>query len=181
MQPRGAQPARRFRHNGASVFLEVTMKRRWFGLSSLCTVLLAGSLSAQAPAGAAGGAQGRGGPAPAPQNLQVLPKDIPATELRALMGAFAQGLGVQCAYCHVAEGRGGRNDFAADEKTPKKTARVMLKMVTTINDTIVAGVGKPAADVTKVSCATCHRGAAIPPKFEPPATAAPGAPPAPGQ
>src|SRR5216684_6366546 len=128
MRPRGAQPARRFRHNEAPVFLEVTMKRCWFGLSSLCTVLLAGSLSAQAPAGApAGGLQGRGGPAPAPQNLQVLPKDIPATELRALMGAFAQGLGVQCAYCHVAEGRGGRNDLAADEKTPKKTARVMLK------------------------------------------------------
>ena len=67
-----------------------------------------------------------------------------------------------CAYCHVAEGRGGRNDFAADEKTPKKTARVMMKMVTNVNEQIAAGVGKPAADVTKVSCATCHRGSAIP-------------------
>jgi hypothetical protein len=143
-------------------------------------VLLAAGLAAQAPApgqapGAAGG-QGRGTPAP-PQNLQVLPKDIPRPELNAMMQSFAQGLGVQCAYCHIAEGRGGRNDFAADDKAPKKTARLMIKMMGTINDTIVTGVGKPAADVTKVQCATCHRGAAIP-KVEMPAPAAPGGAPA---
>jgi hypothetical protein len=164
------------------------MKRCWFALSSLGVVLLAVSLSAQAPAGAAtapGGAPGQGArgaaPAPAPpQNLQVLPKDTPAADVRALMTTFAQGLGVPCAYCHVAEGRGGRNDFAADEKTPKKTARVMMKMVTNVNELIAAGVGKPAADVAKVSCATCHRGSAIPPKFDPPPPAAPGGAAAPG-
>ena len=161
------------------------MKRSWFGLCSLGIVLLAWALSAQAPAGApAGGAPGqaaRGGAPPAPpQNLQVLPKDTSGADVRALMTTFAQGLGVPCAYCHIAEGRGGRNDFAADDKTPKKTARVMMKLVTTVNDTITVGVGKPAADVAKVSCATCHRGAAIPPKFDPPPPAAPGGAAAPG-
>ena len=145
------------------------------------TVLLAAGLAAQAPAqapGGAGGGQGRGGaPQPPPQNLQVLPKDIPRPELNAMMGQFRQALGVECAYCHVAEGRGGRNDFAADDKAPKKTARLMIKMMSTINDTLTAGVGKPAADLTKVQCATCHRGAAIP-KVEMPPPAAPGAAPA---
>lgn len=159
------------------------MKHCWFALSSLGILLLAGSLSAQAPAGGAPGAAGQAGrgaaPAP-PQNLQVLAKDTSGADVRALMTTFAQGLGVPCAYCHVAEGRGGRNDFAADEKTPKKTARVMMKMVTNVNELIAAGVGKPAADVAKVSCATCHRGAAIPPKFDPPQPAAPGGAAAPG-
>ena len=159
------------------------MKRCWFALSSLGMVLLAVSLSAQAPAGTAPGpqgAQGRGAAPAPPQNLQVLAKDTPAADVRALMTTFAQGLGVQCAYCHVAEGRGGRNDFSADDKTPKKTARVMMKMVTNVNELIAAGVGKPAADVAKVSCATCHRGSAIPPKFDPPPPAAPGGAAAPG-
>jgi len=143
------------------------------------TVLLAAGLAAQAPGQApAAGAQGRGAaPQPPPQNLQVLPKDIPRPELNAMMQQFRQGLGVECSYCHVAEGRGGRNDFAADDKAPKKTARLMIKMMSTVNDTLATGVGKPAADVVKVQCATCHRGAAIP-KVEMTPPPAPGAAPA---
>ena len=138
-----------------------------FGLSSLGVLVFAASLTAQAPAGA----QGRGTPPP-PQNLQVLPKDIPRPELNAIMQGFAQGLGVQCSYCHIAEGRGGRNDFAADEKPQKKVARVMMQMVDHDNDMIAKGVvGKAAADVVKVQCATCHRGSAIP-KVDMPAPAA---------
>lgn len=149
------------------------MKMSRFGLCSLGIVALAASLAAQAPAGAPG-AQGRGAAPAAPTNLQVLPKDTSAADLRMIMQGFAQGLGVQCAYCHVAEGRGGRNDFAADEKPQKKVARVMMKMVMQDNDMIAAGTGKTAADVVKVQCATCHRGAAIP-KVEMPAPAAPPA------
>src|SRR5471030_1366696 len=71
---------------------EVTMKRS-FGLSSLGILLLAGSLSAQAPAGAAPGAGRAGGaPQPPPTNLQVLPKDIARPELIAMMGQFRQAL-----------------------------------------------------------------------------------------
>jgi mono/diheme cytochrome c family protein len=147
------------------------MKTTRFGLCSLGVLALAASLAAQAPAA---GAQGRGA-APAPQNLQVLPKDTPAADVRTMMTGFAQGLGVQCAYCHVAEGRGGRNDFAADEKPQKNVARLMMRMVMQDNDMIAAGVGKSPADVTKVQCATCHRGAAIP-KVEMPPPAPPAAP-----
>jgi hypothetical protein len=87
------------------------------------------------------------------------------------MGRFRQALGVECIYFHIAEGRGGRNDYAADDKAPKKTARLMIQMVTHVNEMIESGVGKPAADITKVECATCHRGAAIP-KVEMPAAPA---------
>ena len=104
------------------------------------------------------------------QNLQVLPKDIPRAELGARMRSFTTALGVQCEYCHVREGRGGRNDMASDEKQPKKTARVMMQMVDHVNEMIATGVGKPAADVVKVDCITCHRGQAIP-KVEAPAPA----------
>ena len=142
------------------------------GLAILASVAWAAQPPAQAPGGRG---QGRGGAPPAPENLQILPKDTPRAELLATMQGFRTALGVECAYCHVAEGRGGRNDFASDEKAPKKTARVMMRLVMQINDTIAAGVGKPAADVTKVQCATCHRGSAIP-KVDMPPPAPPAAP-----
>ena len=92
---------------------------------------------------------------------------VPRDQLLATMRGFTAGLGVQCNYCHVQEGRGGRNDMASDEKAPKKTARLMMTMTKSLNDTLASGLGKPAADVTRVECGTCHRGMATP-KWEPP-------------
>jgi hypothetical protein len=133
---------------------------------ALPSLALAASPQAPAPG------QGRAGaPPPPPQNLQVLRKDIPRAELIATMRTFTQGLGVQCEYCHVEE---PSRDFASDAKAPKKTARLMMQMVGHVNEMIAGGVGKPAADVVKVQCVTCHRGEAIP-KNPPPAPAqAPG-------
>jgi hypothetical protein len=53
----------------------------------------------------------------------------------------------------------------------------MLQMVNHINETFGAQLGKAAADVSKVQCATCHRGKAIPetPTPPPPPTAGQGA------
>src|SRR3954466_2271853 len=158
------------------------MKR--FGIDAgvfMVLLLAASAASAQppTPAGVGGGPQGRGGPPPPPQNLQILPKDIARPELLATMRGFTQGLGVQCNYCHIAEGQGGRNDFASDDKQPKKTARVMMQMTQRVNETISTGIGKTAADVTRVGCFTSHRGKAIPdpvPPVAPPAQQAPGAP-----
>jgi hypothetical protein len=95
------------------------------------------------------------------------------------MRGFTAALQVQCSYCHVTE---PARDFASDEKQTKKTARMMLQMVGHVNEMISSGVGKPAASVTKVQCATCHRGKAIPetPELTPPAPAA-AATPAPGR
>jgi tetratricopeptide (TPR) repeat protein len=116
--------------------------------------------SAQTPA-AAGAGQRAGGP-PAPSNLQVMPKDIPRDQLIAGMQNIAQALGVQCNYCHVQEGRGGRNDMASDEKPTKKTARQMMIFARELNDKLPAAIGKAPNETTRVGCMTCHRGLPIP-------------------
>jgi Photosynthetic reaction centre cytochrome C subunit len=151
--------------------------RLTIGMGALVLTMCVGTvLFAQAPAQGGGApAQGRGGPPAPPQNLQILPKDISRADMLATMRGFTAGLGVQCNYCHVQEGRGGRNDMASDEKQPKKTARVMMQMMAHVNETLAAGIGKPAADITQVECATCHRGEAIPKNPPPPPPpAAPG-------
>jgi hypothetical protein len=97
-------------------------------------------------------------------NLQVLPKDIEPKALVLLMKSFAQGLDVRCEHCHVGEGNDlSKFDFVADTKPAKETARKMLRMMITINDELLAGVGDPAAPGTrKVTCYTCHRGSTKP-------------------
>src|SRR5262245_35000060 len=94
-------------------------------------------------AGAARAQQPAAGQAPPPQNLQVLPKDISRADLTATMRGFAAALGVQCTYCHVDQ---PARDMASDAKQTKKTARVMIQMLAKVNETIAAGVGKPAAE-----------------------------------
>jgi tetratricopeptide (TPR) repeat protein len=95
-------------------------------------------------------------------NLQILPKDMPRPQVIATMQAFTQSLGVACNYCHVQEGRGGRNDFASDEKAPKKAARGMMILARDVNANLPEAVGKAADATTRVGCATCHRGVPIP-------------------
>jgi hypothetical protein len=125
-------------------------------------VVLAGSIgAAQTPVtGTVSGAQ----PAPPPPmtNLQIIPKDTPRPQVIQTMQAFTQSLGVACNYCHVQEGRGGRNDFASDEKAPKKAARGMMLLARDINAKLPEAIGKPADATTRVGCATCHRGVPIP-------------------
>src|SRR5215472_7789935 len=82
------------------------------------TQFLVAALAAAAlmafPAGAdAQRGQGRGDGTAAPptthQNLKILPADISQPQLLQTMQGFAQGLGVQCGYCHatVAAPEGG--------------------------------------------------------------------------
>jgi hypothetical protein len=121
-------------------------------------VVLAGAIgAAQAPAGG-----GQPPPPPPMTNLQILPKDMPRPQVIATMQAFTQALGVACNYCHVQEGRGGRNDFASDEKAPKKAARGMMILARDVNAKLPEAVGKAADATTRVGCATCHRGVPIP-------------------
>lgn len=121
--------------------------------AGMAIVLAAGApLLAQAPAGR--------GAAPAqepPKNLQVLPKDMTRAQVGAVMQAFTAGLGVGCDHCHV-ENPGAQPDFAADDKPQKKTARAMMTITTELNAKLVAALGKPAAELTRVGCITCHRG-----------------------
>jgi hypothetical protein len=88
-------------------------------------------------------------------NLQVLPKDISKSDLQATMRGFAFALNVRCPFCHV-QNADKKMDFPADDKDQKKTTRVMLQMVATINRDYVSKIGKPSP--VQVQCVTCHRG-----------------------
>jgi tetratricopeptide (TPR) repeat protein len=91
-------------------------------------------------------------------NLKVLPKDISRAELQSTMRGFAFALNVRCEHCHV-EKAGGKKfemDFVADEKDAKKTARVMLEMIATINRDYISKVSKTPP--IQIQCVTCHHG-----------------------
>ena len=82
------------------------------------------------------------------------------------MQAIAQGLGVKCEYCHAGQRGGpGRSEQPRPEGQPpakQEIARAMIAMTRDINAKILAATGKQAAEATRVTCITCHRGVAIP-------------------
>ncbi len=83
------------------------------------------------------------------KDLQVLPKTISKEELKAIMKAQAQALGVKCDHCH------DMPDAAKDTKH-KAVARTMIKMTNEINAKFLKGMDH------KVTCDTCHRGKETP-------------------
>lgn len=94
-------------------------------------------------------------------NLKVLPKDISKHEMESTMRGFAFALGVRCEHCHVEKKAPEKGfDFAADDKDVKKTARVMLQMVSAINHDYISKVPKAPSDgaAIQVQCVTCHHG-----------------------
>jgi len=94
-------------------------------------------------------------------NLKVLPKDISKNDMESTMRAFSFALGVHCGHCHVEKKAPEHGlDFAADDKDAKKTARVMLQMVATINHEYISKVPKtpPNTETIHVQCVTCHHG-----------------------
>jgi hypothetical protein len=94
-------------------------------------------------------------------NLQVFPKDITLQNLIGAMKQFCSDLNIRCEHCHVGEGNDlSKFDFASDAKPTKGTARLMLKMVGTINEEILKPLGPATAP--RVTCFTCHRGATKP-------------------
>src|SRR4051794_33422880 len=103
------------------------------------------------------------GPQPPPKNLQVLSKDLTRQQVVNIMRGFTRGLGIRCPYCHVGEEGADLStfDFASDEKPTKKTARIMIKMATDVNSQLATVGDKPAGE-PRVTCYTCHRGAAKP-------------------
>jgi len=97
-------------------------------------------------------------------NLQVLPKDITKRELVGVMRGIASDLGVRCAHCHVGPDNLQGMDFASDDKTAKRAARDMLKMVGAIEQTVEKLPAHEAEAHPAVTCYNCHRGMTSPPR-----------------
>ncbi len=96
------------------------------------------------------------------KNLKVLPNNISHDELVATMREHARALGTKCDHCHAAapavEGAKAQLDFASDAKPEKTTARLMMRMVDSINGQYVGKLDKPGDAADRVACITCHRG-----------------------
>jgi hypothetical protein len=116
----------------------------------------------------AAAAQQRRFPPDSLTNLEYFPKTIPVRALIDSMRAFTGALGVRCSYCHVGEeGQPlATYDFAADDKRPKRVARVMLDMVKHINGEHLADVPERSNPAVVVRCETCHRGRAKPERLQ---------------
>jgi photosynthetic reaction center cytochrome c subunit len=82
------------------------------------------------------------------KNIQVL-KGVPASQIIPAMEFITSSLGVGCEHCHV------RGKFDADDKKPKKIARLMMKMMFAINQNNFDGH-------RQITCYSCHRGALKP-------------------
>jgi Photosynthetic reaction centre cytochrome C subunit/Tetratricopeptide repeat len=140
------------------------MKRPFTPLVAFAFIVVAASwAAAQAQPPAGGG--GRGGQQPPPMtNLQIYPKDIARQDLITTMQGFVRQLGVQnqggCAFCHT--GQGPEADYAADGNPKKNIARKMILMSREITGKLPEVTGKPAAEITSLRCATCHRGMPVP-------------------
>jgi hypothetical protein len=149
--------------------------------ATVLAALVSVQLAAQQPA-AAPPAHHR--PAPAPTNLQVLPKTMTGEQVHDIMHKWEAELGAECSTCHTADPKNlapngkPRLNFADDSKPEKATARMMVKMVEQINAEYISKVENSGAPVT---CGTCHRGHLGPQPFVAPPEKehehpAPGAP-----
>jgi hypothetical protein len=117
---------------------------------------------------------------PPPQNLQILPKDIPRDQLIAIMRNFTRSLGVRCNHCHVVTATEPKEvlDFPNDAKEEKRVVRVMMQMTQQINGAWMQRVeaaehnatldATPVPGEMRVGCWTCHRGKAEPEMPPPP-------------
>ncbi|HEX8692618.1 MAG TPA: c-type cytochrome [Longimicrobium sp.] len=101
-----------------------------------------------------------------PQNLKVLPRDIPRDSLIQIMRGISMSLGVRCQYCHVQRqpGPDGREsfDFASDDKPEKEKARFMMRMTRDLNTQTLAQLPDRRNPPVPVGCVTCHRGLPVP-------------------
>ncbi len=122
-----------------------------------CTLLL-GLALAVSPASAQ-----ENRPARPPENVTVL-TELQGQPLRAEMQRISAALGVKCDHCHV------QGNFASDEKSPKRAARRMLEMTRALNVQHFPNyqVKDGESVLGRVTCYTCHQGAAEP-KTAPPA------------
>jgi tetratricopeptide (TPR) repeat protein len=98
------------------------------------------------------------------KNLQALPEETSADELRAMMRAISTGTGNRCSACHVGEVEADLRtyDFSLDDKEKKVKARKMIEMTQEINASLANAFPDAEEPLVAVTCATCHRGQSKP-------------------
>ena len=92
----------------------------------------------------------------APAFAQTPPARLPLPDMQAVAAA----LGVSCDYCHAPRGTEPR--LTANGKPRLEVGREMIAMTASLNASVQAATGKTAREAAAVTCATCHRGVAIP-------------------
>jgi len=97
-------------------------------------------------------------------NLKVLPADISRDSLVNIMRGFSLSLNVRCQYCHVGgDGVSFKDvDFAKDDDIHKQRARFMLRMVDSLNRSVLPKLPGLTGNALRIECKTCHRGAPRP-------------------
>jgi hypothetical protein len=91
-----------------------------------------------------------------PSQAQAPPVRPPLPDMQAVAAA----LGVTCDYCHAS--RGAEPKLTANGKPRLEVGREMIAMTASLNATVQSATGKTAREAAGVTCATCHRGVAIP-------------------
>ena len=125
--------------------------RARFAITSSAVVWLAGVLLA--------GGQAQPQPERQPlaeevfKNIRAL-RGLPVDEFMGTMGVFSAALGMSCEDCHSASDTTWAN-YALDTSPRKVTARRMVQMMASINQTSFGGR-------QVVTCYTCHRGSGRP-------------------
>ncbi len=87
---------------------------------------------------------------------QAPPQRLPLPDMQAVAAA----LGVTCDYCHAPRGTEPR--VTANGKPRLEVGREMIAMTASLNASVQSATGKTAREAAAVTCATCHRGVAIP-------------------
>ena len=94
--------------------------------------------------------------ATSPASAQQPPARPPLPDMQAVAAA----LGVACDYCHAPRGTEPR--VTANGRPRLEVGREMIAMTANLNASVQAATGKTAREAAGVTCATCHRGVAIP-------------------
>src|SRR5215468_4303565 len=92
------------------------------------------------------------------KNIQIpWLKIVPAARFLTIMNlGYSRALGVACTHCHVEQ------DFASDDKRPKRAAREMAAMHRMINEQLKKMQNLEPKPNRAINCSTCHRGAIDP-------------------
>jgi photosynthetic reaction center cytochrome c subunit len=137
--------------------VKTRMRLRTCTIASLTALLCLIIINAHSNVAASGGPQAEKTVAETRKNIQVL-KGLTESQLYLVMNFVATSLGVQCAFCHVQQGKDPTTGatkwvWESDDKPEKQTARRMMQMVLAIKAS-----DKVDFRDNEVTCYTCHRG-----------------------